>query len=108
MIELKKEFGKKRIGNFAQKYKDNELVIYEVRQPYDDGNGETVWYEIFKYRVGRNSIYHDGEWEIYPCDEDFGTYAWSCTTIGSVNKILNQRFPNHPITRGEIKFKFWG
>ena len=107
MILLKENFSNKRIGEFKQFYKDNELVIYEVKQPYADGGGNTIWYEIFKYRVKEKDRFHDDEWEVYPNDEEFGTYAWACTTIGSVNKILKQRFPNHPITKGEIKLDFW-
>ena len=96
MIPLKKKY-KKRGGRLTQIYVDDEIGIYRTTFPS---------VEIFKMRIGKADKFHDDEWEVYPSDEDFGTYAWSCTSIESIRKILQQRFPNHPITKGEITIDF--
>lgn len=90
MIELKKEFSKKGT-KFTQVFKDSEIVVYRLDRNFFNGtNG--FWYEIFKPKVKKADIYHNDEYELYPGDEQFGAWAWSCSTKGSVEKILNKHF----------------
>ena len=32
------------------------------------------------------------EYEVYPSDESFGAWAWCCSTVKSVEKMLNKHF----------------
>ena len=52
------------------------------------------YYEVFKYHVGHNDIFHDDDWEIYPSDEHFGYWAWCCSDLNSVRKVLTNHFQN--------------
>lgn len=89
MIELKKEFTKKGVL-FRQIFKDSELAIYETGYPS---------FEVFRVVIHKADKYHDDSYELYPCDEHFGRYAWSCSNEESVNKILREHFPKHELTR---------
>ena len=93
MIELKKEFRKRGV-DFKQIYKDSELAIYQTGFPS---------FEVMKVIIHKADKYHDDEYELYPCDEHFGRYAWSCSNENSVNKILKEHFPNHPMTKDGFK-----
>lgn len=85
MIELKKEFRKKGV-DFKQVYKDDELVIYKTGFPS---------FEVFRPMIHNADKYHMDVYELYPYDEAFGSFAWSCSNESSVNKILKKHFPNH-------------
>lgn len=90
MIELKENFEKKAWGvKFHQAFKDDELVIYRLDQ------GESHWYEVFKRVVHKQDKFHVEDYEAYPSDESFGKWAWSCSDIRSVRKVLGKHFPNH-------------
>ena len=96
MKELRKTFRKKGT-DFTQLYKDNNLVVYQLSRPFVDGNGYSVWYEVFRYRTGgmhpMSSDYDPNEVvEKYPSDEEFGLWAWSCSNIESIKKVLNAEF----------------
>ena len=93
MIELKKEFTMKGV-KFSQKYKDDELVIYELS--YVDYPKK--WYEVFKLKVFKPDIYHNDTYEKYPRDESFGNWAWCSSNLDSVRKVLRKHFPNHRLT----------
>lgn len=88
MIELKKEFRKKGV-DFKQIYRDNELAIYKTGFPS---------FEVFRITVHKADRYHDDEYELYPYDEAFGLFAWSCSDEKSVNRILNKYFPSHELS----------
>lgn len=90
MIGLKKEFSKSQ-GTFRQIFKDNRIVVYQVSNKYENG-ATAIWYEIFKPKVHQPNAYHDDEYEKYPSDEDFGKWAWCCSTPKSVEKILKKCF----------------
>lgn len=82
MRELRETFNK-RWSSFKQLYKDDVLVIYSL------SNGA---FEVFKYKVkAPNKIIND-LYEVYPSSEDFGAWAWSCSNIKSVEKVLNNHF----------------
>lgn len=97
MIELKKEF-KLKGTNYKQLYKDSQVVIYRISRPSEDNSKEIVWYEVFKPCRKAPDIYHDDYYEKYPYDEAFGDWAWCCSNIDVVRKVLS-----HP-TRGHFNF----
>lgn len=97
MIELKKEFKKSGNRHFKQLLKNDSLVIYEVSQPWVEGDGVSKWFEIFKPLLRKKDLYHDEDYEAYPSDEEFGIRAWCCSNIASLKKVLS-----HP-TRGYFK-----
>lgn len=77
-------------------FKDDELVIYEVSQSCD---GEVNrWYEVFKHVVRPIDKFHDDEYEYYPNDESFGSWAWCCSNEACLKKVLKMHFPNHKLT----------
>ena len=84
MKQLKKEFTKKGV-NFKQIYKDKDLVIYETEYPS---------YEVFKLKTHLPDKYHDDVYEMYPYDEAFGVWAWSCSSKESVKRIIKEHFPD--------------
>ena len=90
MIELKKEYNK-HFGKLSQAYRDDRLAIYAV-----NGRSGGLWYEVFKIRVRPANRFVDDEFEAYPSDEDFGVWAWSCSNLDVVKKVLC-----HP-TRGHF------
>ena len=97
MIELKKEFKKKGVV-YTQLFKDENLVIYELSEASVNDPAEVIrWYEVFRPTIHRADIYHPDEYELYPYDEAFGNWAWSCSTVKSVEKILRKHFENHPV-----------
>lgn len=85
MIQLKVNFKKKGV-NYEQVYKDEKLVIYSTSLPS---------YEVFCYRTHKPDIYHTDSYEQYPSDESFGAWAWSCSDVNSVNRIIKKHFPKH-------------
>lgn len=94
------------ISNCVYKDKDMRICRTETtlfdkdNKPYKGFNS----YEIFKRKYRKfnkiqkidgkivnttsNNVYK----EIYPCSEDFGNFAWSCSSEGSVHKILKNHF----------------
>ena len=94
MKELKKQFRKKGT-DFTQLYKDGNLAIYQLSRPYVEGNGHSVWYEVFRYKTAKTPKMwesDENEMEKYPSDEEFGVWAWSCSNVESVKKVLNAEF----------------
>lgn len=102
MIELKKQFTKKGT-DFNQIYKDNDVVIYKLTRNNADGDGMYTWFEVFKYNVRPQDIYHEDEFEKYPSDEAFGNWAWSCSNVECVKKVLNNYFKECEHTSKIIK-----
>lgn len=87
MITLREKFSKKGV-EYTQLFKDNDLVIYRCSYLFD------VYYEVFRYKVHKSDIYHDDEYEMYPCDEQFGLWAWCCSNIDIVRKVIRKHFNN--------------
>lgn len=100
MIKLKKEFTKFG-ANYTQVYKNWLFSVYRIDKEFQ--NGETgTWWEIFFIKTRDKDIYHDDEYEKYPADEDFGSWAWSCSTKGSLEKVLKREFPGFDEDYDEI------
>lgn len=87
MIKLKTWFIK-RGNRYTQIMRTEDMAVYLVDNAYDK------YAEVFKVRVRKPDRYHDDEYEAYPCDEDFGQYAWCCSTRGSLEKVMKREFPN--------------
>lgn len=71
---------------FTQVHKDDRCVIYRR-------GGDT--FEVFRYRTAKTPPQwkcDDEICEVYPSSKDFGSWAWCCTTPGSLTKILKREF----------------
>lgn len=93
MIQLKKTFKKTGGRTFTQVYRTDKMAIYLVEWP--EGNKAV---EVFKITVS-NSPFYDGPFEKYPSNEEFGKWAWSCSTQPSLEKIMKRHFPDIPIPK---------
>lgn len=91
MIDLKGEFTKKGI-TYKQVIKCKDIVIYELNGTNTQGNNK--WFEVFRYRVKKPDRFHDDDYVVYPSNEDFGLWAWSCSSVQSVHKVINKHFPD--------------
>ena len=90
MIRLKECF-MKRGNKYTQVYRNDDMALYLVNNEYD------CYVEVFKIRMHKADRYHNDEYEVYPCDESFGDWAWCCSNRKSLEKIMNREFPNVPI-----------
>lgn len=105
MVELRKEFRKKGI-NYVQLYKSSDVVIYGLYLTRIDNGEIDYWYEVFKPIVGKfPQAYGDEDVEKYPSDEEFGVRAWSCSNDASLNKVLQQHFPNCNLSLKNVKLE---
>lgn len=90
MKELKEEF-KLHGFDYYQMYKSKNVVAYAVVRNYP--TCKVIDFEIFKYRISRVTIFVNEECESYPSDKAFGVWAWSCSDIPCVDKVLKKHFP---------------
>lgn len=82
MRELKTEFQKwGGEVKFRQVYKSSKAVVYQC-------NGR--WYELFRYKVGKPNEFNTEEYEMYPSDRDFGSWAWNCHDKEKVEEVLRR------------------
>lgn len=91
MIELKKEF-KKYGFEYRQIEKLDDIVVYMAQGKSCDEKVTNSWFEIFRPTVKQPDKFFDEEYEAYPSSSSFGNWAWCCTTIGSIRKILKNEF----------------
>lgn len=103
MIYLIEHFVKGGV-EFTQCFKDDELVIYNLRQKHLDDDDYSEWYEVFQLKVKQKDIYHPDEFEKYPNDEAFGQWAWCCSNEKCVIKVLKKHFPKHSIPKWLLKY----
>lgn len=111
--ELQKEFEKKGVrytqlqkvvkeitNKDGEKVKDG-IVIYKcLNLEYGD-----EYFEVFRYRIAKPHPNDTNDWdmvEIYPSDEGFGVFAWSCSNVGSLRKIINKHFDEEYIAEIRI------
>ena len=88
MIELKKDFTRKGI-RYQQLMKNEQIVLYRCSRV----DGLDTYYEVFKRKVEQPNEFHNDEYERYPSDEAFGSWAWCCSNGKSVEKVLRKHFP---------------
>lgn len=79
---------------FQQVYKDGGVVIYRLSRPSADGDEVNHWFEVFRLKHHSPDIYHPDAYEVYPADESFGIWAWSCSSPKCVEKVLKREFPD--------------
>lgn len=84
--------------HYHQVYRKNGWYVYKVTRTYDNGYTKE-FFEFFKERVVKTSVYGDNGWEqveglgkiAYPCDMEFGSIAWTLTTFdGCLRKIAEK------------------
>lgn len=102
MIRLKENF-KKGNREFQQLYRDNKMAIYKVVFNGDGGCCEFT--EVFRIKVRKPNQYHPESFEFYPVDESFGGWAWCCSTLPSLKKILTMKF-DVDIASLQVDFSF--
>lgn len=95
--QLEKEFTRKGY-TYTQLYRDEKVVVYKVHDK------DEVYYEIFKlnivevkdtiqYKTMREKGYT--HYEKYPSDESFGSWAWCCRNLSSIERIYNLHFKDN-------------
>lgn len=89
MIKLRKLF-KKGNREFQQLFRDDKMAIYKVVFTGDGGSCEFT--EVFRIKVYPPNKFHPESFEKYPNDESFGSWAWCCSSLPSLKKILKQKF----------------
>ena len=89
MIKLKKTFRKKN-REFQQLYRDDKMAIYQITMHLPDGVIQFA--EIFRLRVHQPDRFYSEAYEQYPSNDSFGNWAWCCSTLPSLKKILKQKF----------------
>lgn len=101
VIELPKEFiGKGSVcgAKFSQCFCGDGYYIYKKQLRAENGF-ENTKYEVFFERVSKSYTVVDGKFitndEIgkvqYPNDEAFGIWAWDCSNIASIKRILSNK-----------------
>lgn len=84
--------------HYHQVYRKDDWYIYKVTRTYDNGYTKE-FFEFFKERVVKTSVYGDNGWEqveglgkvAYPCDMEFGSIAWTLPTFdGCLRKIAEK------------------
>lgn len=84
MERLKKEF-KFRDNTYVQLEEGENFYLYGVWNLKDEAVGTPSYYEIFEKKVVKSNVMPSGreypEREIYPKDEDFGSWAYCCNTL---------------------------
>lgn len=101
--ELQKEFEKKGV-KYKQLVKEIKEYFNEKGEKVKDGivvykcsnlSYHDEYFEVFRYRIARPHPYDADDWdmvELYPSDEAFGVWSWSCSDIDSVKKIVKKHF----------------
>lgn len=87
---------RKRCNEYTMLYEDDNMFIFAVKPKI-----APTYYEVFKKRKNPERILPNGKvlpagWK-YPCDEDFGVWAWCCSNPDRVMYILKLKFNFHDI-----------
>lgn len=91
VIELPKEFiGKGSVGGakFSQCFCGDGYYIYKKQLKAENGFPNTK-YEVFLERVSKALNVVDGKF--IQNDEAFGIWAWDCSNIDSIKRILSSK-----------------
>lgn len=101
--ELPKEFERKGV-----RYTCLERNLYDVTDA--DGNPSkdgyliykcesiefgNVYFEVFRYRTAKPHPHSNEDYdlvELYPTDNVFGLYAWACSNLECVEKVMRKHF----------------
>lgn len=96
IIELPIEFDVRGF-HYNQVYHNNGWYIYQVTRTYDNGYSKE-FFEFFKEKVVKAVEYNNG-WNqvegigkiVYPCDEDFGKFAWTLPTFDGCLRKMTEK-----------------
>lgn len=91
MKKLEKTFHFRK-NTYVQLEEGDNYYLYGVWNLKDDAIGEPSYYEIFKKKIAKAVTLKGVEYperEVYPNDNDFGKWAWCCSSVGRVNRIKN-------------------
>lgn len=100
MKKLREKFSKGQ-RDFERVYEDDNWYIYRVTLHHHSPDADETFFEVFKKRVKRISVFDsehkswvvtDDKGEIYPSDECFGDWAWCCNTLERC-KLMMERHP---------------
>ena len=84
--------------HYHQVYRKDGWYIYQVTRTYDNGYTKE-FFEVFKEKVDNKLIVINGKFTKsqddgrirYPCDEEFGIFAWTLPTFdGCLRKIAEK------------------
>lgn len=101
--ELQKEFEKKGV-KYTQLVKEIKEYVNGKDEKVKDGivvykcsnlSYHDEYFEVFRYRIAKPHPYDAEDWdmvELYPSDEAFGVWSWSCSDIDSLKKIVKKHF----------------
>lgn len=93
MVYLKKEFTANRNTIYQQIIKEKDVVIYRCSKYYPENDYTDIYWEVFVPRIVKADKYHNGDdYERYPSSECFGDWAWCCSGLKSLAKILRNKF----------------
>lgn len=99
--ELPKEFEKKGV-RYTQLVRNLYDITDADGNPSKDGyliykceNIEfgNVYFEVFRYRTAKPHPYSNEDYdlvELYPTDNVFGLYAWACSNLECVEKVMRK------------------
>lgn len=91
MRKLDKKFNFRK-NTYVQLEEGDNYYLYGVWNLKDEAVGEPSYFEIFTKKVAKAATLKGVEYperEVYPNDNDFGTAAWSCSSVERVNYIKN-------------------
>lgn len=92
MDKLKKEFQAKQ-NTYKQLEEGENFYLYGVWNLKDEAKGKPSYYEIFEKKivpaVTIKGVFYP-EREIYPKDEDFGSWGWCSNSIEQCNFIKEE------------------
>ena len=78
---LKDDFIRKGIS-YHKLYQDEEIVAYSLAKM------DNEWFEVFRYKIRKPNKFIDDEYEVYPSNEDFGVWAWSCSNLETLILLI--------------------
>lgn len=88
--KLEKEF-KFRKNTYRQLEEGEKYYLYGVWNLNDNTEGEPSYYELFEKKTANPTTFPNGQTyplrELYPSDNNFGLWAWCCTTKERVDYI---------------------
>lgn len=98
---LEKEFTKK--GIVYKQIERNEEKGYYIYK-CENLNYKDEYFEIFKIKKQKpyELIAKDRDYdfvEIYPCDNSFGQWAWCCSNMEIVQRVINNKINNNETSK---------
>lgn len=98
---LEKEFVKK--GIVYKQFERNEEKGYYIYK-CENLNYKDEYFEIFKIKLSKPDLRFNPNadydlMELYPSDESFGKWAWCCSNMEIVQRVINNRINNNETSK---------